>query len=152
MRTWLYDTLTSSTELQSDLGGVEAIKSRVIPRRSQQVMPQAEEPSEDVTPYLAFGLGNSTSENLADSTAQDLNDKDADRQFFEVWVYDDGGSYLKIDSLVAKIIKLLNGAASPENQVLTVIYLETSSEFSNETYGMNFRYIRFQAVKVRGGN
>lgn len=145
MRAWLYDTLISSTDLQSDLGGAEDIKTRVMPRRSQQVVPE-------VKPYIVFGLGNSTSEDLGDSTAQGPNDKDADRQFFEVWIYDDGGSYTDIDSLVAKVIKLFHGAASPADRVLTVIYLETSAEFSNETYGTNFRYIRFQAVRTRGGN
>jgi hypothetical protein len=143
MRAWLYDTLTDSTELQSDLGGVGGIGDRVLPRRSQQVIPE-------LKPFVVYGLGNSTAEGLGDSTAP--NDKDADRQFFQVWVHDDGGSFTKIDTIVAKVIKLLHGAGSPANGVITVIYLETSAEFSSETYGTNFRYIRFQAVKVRGGN
>lgn len=145
MRAWLYDLLTSSTELQLDLGGAEGIVTRVLPRRSQQVIPETK-------PFLIYGLGNSTSERLGDSTANDPNDKDADRQFFEVWVHDDGGSYTDIDGIIVKVIRLLDGASSPGDQVLTVAYLETSQEFSNETYGTNFRYIRFQAVKVRGGN
>lgn len=146
MRAWLYDRLITDTDLQSDLGGAEAIKTRVIPRRSQDTVPSA------YLPFIVFGLGNSTSEGLSDATSNDPNDKDADRQFFEIWIHDDSGSYTKIDTLIAKVIKNLSGASSVPDHVLTVAYLETSGEFSNETYGTIFRYIRFQAVKVTGGN
>jgi hypothetical protein len=145
MRTWLYDRLTTDPDLQSDLGGAEGITDRVVPRRSQGTVPF-------LKPFLIYGLGNSTNEGLCDSTANDSDDKDADRQFFEVWVHDDSGSYNKIDSIIAKVIRNLSGASSPVDGIVTVIYLETSQEFNNESYGTIFRYIRFQAVKVRGGN
>jgi hypothetical protein len=146
MRAWLYDTLITSADLQSDLGGVEGIKDRVTPRRSQDEIVTLD------APFLVFGLGNSTSMGLCDSTANDPQDRDADHQFFQVWVHDKGGSYVKIDDIIDKVIRLLRGAQSSADGIVTVNYLETSAEFNNETYGTNFRYIRFQAVKMNGGN
>ena len=98
---------------------------------------------------MVFGLGNSTSEALVDSTALDPNDKDAERQFFQVWVHDDSESYSLIDSIVEKVKRRLIGASSTEHKVLTITYLETSAEFNNETYNTLFRYIRFQAIKTQ---
>ncbi len=146
MRAWLYDTLITDSDLQSDLGGAEGIKSRVAPRRSK------EEIASLVRPFLIMGLGNATSENLSDSTSNDPQDKDADRQFLQIWIHDDGGSYSRIDTIIEHVIHRLAGASSAADNILTMSYLETSAEFNNEAYGTIFRYIRFQAVKVRGGN
>lgn len=146
MRAWLYDRLITSDELQSELGGVEGIQTRVTPRRSK------EEIASIPRPFLVYGLGNSTTMGLVDSTANDSQDRNADHQFFQIWVHDKGGSYEDIDSLVNLVIKRLSGASSPADGIVTIEYLETSAEFNNETYGTNFRYIRFQAVKMNGGN
>lgn len=140
MRTWLYETLTSDPDLQSDLGGAEGIVERVMPRRSQETINIPK-------PFVIYGLGNSTSEQLEDSTA---NDAHAERQFFQIWIHDEGGSYTLIDDLVKKVRKRLTGASHPPSNVVTVRYLETSSEFGNETYGTIFRYIRFQAIIAQG--
>lgn len=141
MRAWLYDLLTTDVPLQSDLGGAEGIKDRVMPRRSEGDILSAK-------PFLIYGLGNSTDEGLVDSTA---NDGQAERQFFQVWIHDEGGSYALIDDLVKKVKKRLIGASSPANRVTTIRYLETSQEFNNETYNTIFRYIRFQAIIATGG-
>lgn len=145
MRAWLYDTLTQSEELQLDLGA-EDIKTRVVPRRSKTTV--------DINnlkrPFLIYGLGNATNQNLVDATADDPQDKNATGQFFEVWIHDSGGSFVDIDAIVEHVIKLLNGASSPANGVISVSYLETSAEFNNETYDTNFRYVRFQAMIVKG--
>jgi hypothetical protein len=146
MRAFLYDTLITSADLQSDLGGDEGIKTRVIPRRSK------EEVATLAVPFLVFGLGNSTAMGLCDSTADDPQDRDADHQFFQVWVHDKGGSYKRVDNIIPKVVACLKGAQSPADGIVTIEYLETSAEFNNETYGTNFRYIRFQAVKMNGGN
>ncbi len=140
MRAWLYDTLTSSTDLQTELGGAGGIGDRVVPRRSEFLVPR-------VKPFLIYGLGNESSENLSDSTADDV---EATRQFFQVWVHDEGGSYVRIDDLVEMIKKALVGKSHPPSKIITVRFLETSQEFSNETYGTNFRYIRFQAIIAKG--
>lgn len=141
MRAWLYDTLVASETLQSDLGGGEGVGDRVVPRRSQDNV-QIEKP------YIIFGLGNSTSEQLADSTADDA---EAERQFFQIWIHDEVGSYLKIDRMVEEVKRLLIGQSHVPSRLLTVIYLETSAEFGNETYGTIFRYIRFQAIIAKAG-
>jgi hypothetical protein len=141
MRAWLYDRLTADTDLQQDLGGVDGIKDRVIPRRSRGdiLVPR---------PFLIFGLGNATDEQLGDSTA---NDAEAERQFFQIWVHDEEESYILIDNMITKVKKNLIGASSVPDKILTVRYLETSQEFNNETYNTNFRYIRFQAIRAKAG-
>lgn len=142
MRAWLYDLLTQHPPLQA---AVEATPSemldRVMPRRSEETINLPK-------PWLMYGLGNATSEDLSDSTAKDPQDKNAERQFFQIWIHDEGGDFNKIDDIARIVIALVTGAESPEDGVLTVRYLETSAEFSNETYNTNFRYIRFQAIKV----
>lgn len=141
MRAFLYDTLTGDTDLQTDLGGAEGIKDRVIPRRSRGDILVTR-------PFLIFGLGNATSEQLEDSTA---NDAQAERQFFQIWVHDEGESYLLIDQMIDKVKKCLIGAISVEHKILTIRYLETSQEFNNESYNTIFRYIRFQAIRAKAG-
>lgn len=143
MRPWLYDTLVLDADLQLDLGGAEGIRTRVHPRRSKGniIGPR---------PFLVFGLGNDTNEQLKDSTADD-EDVVAHRQFFQIWVHDEGDSFVLIDDIVEKVKKALTGKQSPAHRVVTVRWLETSQEFNNETYNTNFRYIRFQAIIAKGG-
>lgn len=143
MRSWLYDLLVLDPDLQLELGGAEGITERVLPRRSQQ---NINIPS----PFLIFGLGNDSNEQLTDDTATD-EDAHAHRQFFQVWVHDTNDSYVKIDDLVEKIKRLLKGKSSKTHGVLAVLWLETSQEFSNQTYNTQFRYIRFQAIMAKGG-
>lgn len=141
MRAWLFDRLTADTDLQQDLGGVDGIKDRVIPRRSRGDILVAR-------PFLIYGLGNATNEQLGDSTA---NDVEAERQFFQIWIHDEEESYILIDNMITKVKKNLIGASSVPDKILTVRYLETSQEFNNETYNTNFRYIRFQAIRAKAG-
>lgn len=143
MRTWLYDRFISDAELQSMLGGVEAIKTRVLPRRSQTNTVDAQRP------FLMYGLGNNTNEALSDSTA---NDVEAHRQFLQIWIHDeDSGSYSLVDDFIPVIKRILVGASSPENRIMTIAWLETSQEFHNETYNTLFRYLRFQAILGKTG-
>lgn len=141
MRAFLYDLLTTDVNLQSDLGGAEGIKSRVIPRRSQENIQVGK-------PFLIFGMGNSSREQLVDSTANSPTDMDAERQFFQVWVHDDSQSWLRIDRIINTVKKRLIGASDTNARVVTILHLETSQEFSNETYNTIFRYIRFQAIII----
>ena len=142
MRTWLYNRLTLDPELQEMLGGVEGIKTRVMPRRSETSI-------NIPTPYLIYGLGNNTNEDLGDPTA---NDVQADRQFFQIWIHDeDSGSYTLIDDFIPVIKRILVGATSPADRIMTIAWLETSAEFNNETYNTLFRYMRFQVILGRSG-
>jgi hypothetical protein len=140
MRTFLYDHLTSSEDLQEHLGGVEGIQDRVMPRQSQENI-LAERP------FLVYGLGNSSNEDLGDPTA---NDYEAERQFFQVWIHDEPGDYQLIDDLAEMVKRRLVGMNVPQYHITTIAFLETSAEFSNQTYNTIFRYIRFQAIKSQG--
>lgn len=143
MRAWLYDHLTSDLALQSVLGGVDGIKDRVNPRHSENTINIPK-------PFLMIGLGNATNEDLVDDS--DPADAFAERQFFQVWIHDEGGSFLQIDeTLIPIVLARLKGAQSPAHRVTLVRYLETSAEFSNDTYNTIFRYIRFQAIRSQGG-
>jgi hypothetical protein len=145
MRAWLYDWIVSDPALASKLGvDLDDLPSHVTPRRAQENVTYEDLPR----PFLIYGLGNATAEQLSDSTA---NDAQAERQFFQVWVHDEGGDFNLIDEIVAIVIKRLRGAKSVPDFVYTVEYLETSQEFNNQTYGTNFRYIRFQAIKAKVG-
>ena len=140
MRAFLYDTLITSPDLRTHFGGVEGIKTRVIPRQAKDIILP-----EEKKPFLVMGMGNATSFQLSDSTA---NDAYAERQFFQIWVHDKGQSYLDIDEIYIPAVKArLIGASHVPSRVITIEYLETSQEFSNETYNTIFRYIRFQAIR-----
>lgn len=142
MRTWLYNRLTLDPELQSMLGGVEGIRTRVMPRRSETHVAGPR-------PFLIYGLGNDTNEELGDPTA---NDVQANRQFFQIWIHDeDSGSYTLVDDFIPVIKRVLVGATSPADRIMTIAWLETSQEFNNETYDTLFRYMRFQAILGRTG-
>lgn len=142
MRVWLYDTLTSSLELQTYLGGtLEKAQERVKPRQSESVISNLNLPK----PFLIIGLGNNTNESLAED-----QDHTAHRQFFQVWIHDEGASYQQIDDMIAVVKKLLTNQQDPASMVTTVHWLETSQEFANETYNTIFRYIRFQAIISKG--
>lgn len=135
MRALIYDTLVGSTALAQEIPN---LASRVLPRKSQGTI-------EGTRPFIVYGLGNATEENLTDETA---DEGWAERQFFQIWVHDETRSFVKIDRIVSEIKKLFNGLAPGVGEVLVIRYLETSQEFGNETYNTNFRYIRFQAVMV----
>jgi hypothetical protein len=146
MRAWLFDKLATDPALTQLLGGVEEAATRIVPRQSRKTLPPA---LEGKRPFLVFGLGNSTAEQLMDST--DPRAVDAERQFFQVWIHDEGGSFVRIDQMVPLVKKALVGGHDSVSNLMTVIYLETSQEFNNETYGTIFRYIRFQAILAKSG-
>ena len=142
MRAFLYDHLITDEDLWPLLevsGSVEA-EERIMPRQSQEniLAPR---------PFIIYGLGNATSEQLADD---DAGDHEAERQFFQVWIHDEGGSYNKIEDIIPVIKRRLIGASHPPSKLVTIRYLETSAEFSNQTYNTIFRYIRFQAIIAKG--
>lgn len=139
MRAFLYDLLTTDAELQSLFGWtLEEAQDRVIPR-------QSEESINIPAPYIVYGLGNNTNEALAEDT-----DHTAHRQFFQVWIYDEGGDYGLIDDAIPVVKRILVNAHDTVSKVTTILWLETSAEFYNETYNKLFRYIRFQAIVSEG--
>jgi hypothetical protein len=141
MRVFLYDTLTADTNLQVLYGGVEGIKTRVVPRASQKTV-------NIPRPFIIYGLGNSTAERLVDPTDPDA--KDPEGQFSQIWVHDESGDYSLIDDTLELIKAALVGKGDPAHNVLTTLYLETSQEFVNDTYNTIFRYARFQHIIAKG--
>lgn len=140
MRVWLYERLATDPSLRPDFGIDEAaVRESVVPRRSEETINVP-------TPYIIYGLGNDTNEDLAED-----DDHEAHRQFFTIWIHDKGPSFLLIDNTIPKIKKRLVKGSDPTSGVMTVRWLETSQEFNNETYGTVFRYVRFQAIIGRTG-
>lgn len=139
MRTWLFNTLTQSVALQSLLSyDLATMKTHVIPRRSEGNFNLTK-------PFIVLGIGNATNEDLAED-----QDHVAYRQFIQIWVHDEGGSYVRIDSILAEIKKLLVGQSDAATNLTNLVWLETSQEFSNETYNTIFRYHRFQGIISKG--
>lgn len=132
MRVWLYDTLIAAPTVE------ELVEDRVFPRESF-------DSSVVKKPFLVYGLGNDTNEHLSDE-----DDHEAHRQFFQIWIHDEGGDYSVIDDGVQAVKDLMKGASSKEFSITTVRWLETSQEFSDQTMNTIFRYIRFQAIISRG--
>ena len=130
MRAWLYDLIRTDPALQSELSLTEAqLTARVVPRESQDDFNLPK-------PFFVYGMGNVTNEDLAED-----DDHEAYRQFFQVWIHDEGGDFSLIDDCVEIIKRRLIGASNAAAMVTLVKWLETSGEFSNQTYNTNFRYI-----------
>lgn len=150
MRTWLYERLATDPDLRPDFGLDEAaVRKVVVPRRSEQTINvdvQVNLADELGTRrFIVYGLGNDTNEDLAEAM-----DHEAHRQFFQIWIHDEGPSYLLIDDTIPKIKARLQNASDKASHVTTVRWLETSQEFSNDTYKTVFRYVRFQAIISKG--
>lgn len=138
MRVWLYDTLTQYMPIQDALGGPTSVLERIMPRSSRTNINVPK-------PFMIYGLGNNTNEDLGEES-----DHEAHRQFFQIWIHDEGGDYSLIDSLIVDTKNALRGQSSPAHNVMAVHWLETSGEFNNETYNTLFRYVRFQAIIGKG--
>ena len=139
MRAWLFDRLTTDEALQTKLGAdLAELQQRVRPR-------EASETINIPKPYLIYGMGNNTNEDLAED-----RDHEAHRQFFQIWIHDEGGDYSVIDEIVEIVKDRLQNASDAASKVTMVRWLETSGEFANETYNTLFRYVRFQAIISKG--
>ena len=139
MRAWLYDLLSGDAQLQGLVNATpEEWADRVMPRQSQTTFNIDK-------PFLVFGMGNNTNEALAED-----QDHTAHRQFFSIWVHDEGGDYDLIERILIRVKQLLVNASHPASHVSTVMWLETSQEFVNDTYNTIFKYARFQAIISNG--
>lgn len=140
MRPWIYDQITTASELWIKLGlTYPELTARVIPRESKSTLTGMGRP------FIVYGLGQTTNEALAET-----NEHEARRQFFQIWVHDEGGSYTLIDDILEILKDIFQGKSAPAFNVSHVLWLENSQEFSNETYNTLFRYARFQAIISKG--
>jgi hypothetical protein len=138
VRVWLYDRIVGSTELQVLFGyTTEEWPVQVMPRESRTTIPKK--------PFIIYGMGNETNEQLSEDA-----DHKALRQFFQVWLHDEGGDYGRIDEGLEILRLLLQNGSDPDSDLTTINHLENSQEFSNESYNSIFRYARFQAIISKG--
>lgn len=127
-RSWLYNTLLNDGPLSA------VVADRVIQGGGLR--------DANVTvPFIVYHLGNDTDENLAESGPA------PHRQFFQVYVHDDSGDYTRIDN-IGYLVKNALRNGTDRGDILTIRYLETSQDLSDETLNTIFRYLRFQFIMV----
>jgi hypothetical protein len=132
LKTWLYDTLTTDTEL------IAAFAKQAYPLESLTSA------NVESFPYLMFGLGLDTAENLAEE------DDNASRQMVRIWVHDErtskSVSWIRVNDGIALLkSKLKNSRSAPDGLIL-LRYVNTSEELSDEATKTVYRYIDFEAV------
>lgn len=129
-RTWLFSTLTTTPAITNYVG------TRVFPKKSMKSSVEAH-------PFIVFKLGVNANEDLSETNQ-------SNRQYFQIFVHDhaDGetGDYLKIDDILKAIKETLVNAASASDELISIIYLETSQDFEDETLNTVYKYMRFQAI------
>ena len=130
MRAWLHQRLE---QLAAEI--VEGAPSNVFQNESMLTAVQDK-------PFWVYSIGNSTSELLSE-------DMDPGRQFFQIYVHDEGADYSRIDDHVAIIKDGLRNQQSREAGIINIIYLETSRDLDDQSMGTLMRYIRFQAIVER---
>ena len=130
MRTWLFQTLSNDLDLQELFGDRfyqgESMLSSVVQK-----------------PFLVYTIGNATDVLLS----EDMNSPE--RQFFQIYIHDDGGDYTRIDQGIKLVKDKLRHQQAAEAGIIDIIYLETSRDLDDTTLNTLFRYIRFQAIKEK---
>ena len=130
MRTWLYQTLSNDFTLQADLDNRfyqgESMDSSTVEK-----------------PFLVYTIGNATDEELSEEP------EGPERQFFQIYIHDEGADYTRIDRIVARVKTLLRNQSDKASGIINVIYLETSRDLDDSTMNTILRYIRFVAIKEK---
>ena len=130
MRTWLHQTL------KNDLPLIELFGDRFFQGESMRS-------SVVVKPFLVYTIGNATDVLLSEEPDT------PERQFFQIYIHDEGADYTRIDEGVKRVKKLLRHQQNAEAGIIDIIYLETSRDLDDVTMNTILRYIRFQAIKER---
>lgn len=130
MRTWLYQTL------KNDPGLIELFGNRFYQGESMMSANIAK-------PFLVYTIGNATDALLS----EEMNTPE--RQFFQIYIHDEGADYTKIDEGVRRVKNLLRHQQSAEAGIIDIVYLETSRDLDDVTMNTILRYIRFQAIKEK---
>lgn len=128
MRQFVYETLSGNAPIQA------VVADRVFQGESMLVAEMAH-------PFLVYRIGNETNELFSEDTLR------PHRVFFQVYIHDRGGDYMRIDDLVKLVIDALVGGPYPAYKILRVNYLETSRDLDDAEMGTILRYVRFQAVR-----
>jgi len=127
MRRFLYETLNEYPPLR------DVHEGRVFQGESMLKAPQA-------WPFLVYRMGNETDEQFSESRMPK-------RHFFQVYIHDQPADYQQIDSVMALVRDAFKAAgSSPEDNIMQIVYLETSRDLDDPTLGTIMRYMRFQLI------
>ena len=127
MRTWLVNLIKTDPLIAAD------VDDRVWARNSRNT-------SVLTKPYIIYSLGVSSTMGLHD-------EEDAEQQYLQIWIHDEPGDYSRIDRIADNLKVRLVGAGSAPDRVMTILWLETSQEFDDETMETFYRYVRFRAIR-----
>lgn len=130
MRAWLHQQLTDIAATITEGG-----PSNIYQNESMLT-------AVEVKPFWVYSIGNMTSELLSE-------DMDPGRQFFQIYVHDEGADYSRIDDHVEIIKAGLRNKNDKDARIINVIFLETSRDLDDQSMGTLMRYIRFQAIVER---
>lgn len=128
MRQFVFEQLSGSAEI-TELVGTRIYQGESLVK------------AEMAHPFLVYRIGNETSELMSEE------EETPHRVFFQVYIHDRGGDYMRIDDLVKLIIAALQGGPFPDYKIYRVNYLETSRDLDDDTMNTLVRYVRFQAVR-----
>lgn len=137
-RIWLYQQLTTFPGLVSLIGG--SINPRVFAKKSMTS-------NQEDHPFIVYKLGFRTTEDLAEVMP---DEKDAYRQFAQVWVHDftdqETGDYTRIDEVLHQVKLAVHNQGSAEHGVITARFIEVSQDLNDETLNTVFKYARLQLI------
>jgi hypothetical protein len=125
-RSFLYDLLVNDPELLASHGGRVYQSSAMLTAKVRK-------------PFMVYHIGNDTSEMLTDTHP-------AHRIFFQVYIHDEPGDYVRIDDLGDRTKELLAGRVSAQDNIQLTRFLERSQDLKDETFNTIFNYLRFQWV------
>ena len=131
-RTWIYDTLLSSTEA-TDWTTTGTNPPRIFPAERFRSIPKK--------PFITYREGNTSPDNDVPS---------ARRQYFTIYLHDEAepGDYMGIDSIMDAVIDIFtNAPADPEQHIIAARWLETSADQDDKEMETISRYIRFQLIR-----
>ena len=131
-RTWIYDTLLSSTEV-TDWVSTGTNDPRIFPAERFRSIPKK--------PFITYREGNTSPDNDVPS---------ARRRYFTIYLHDEAepGDYMGIDNIMDVVINTFTAApADPEQHIIAARWLETSADQDDKEMETISRYIRFQLIR-----
>lgn len=137
IRTALYRKIINLPELRAFYDGLTSPEP--IDLRDHIFQGESATTSLMPRPFIFYTIGVRSSENLSE-------ERDAARQFFQIYVHDDPADYVRIDTIISILRRGLKNQGDPASGWMTTRYLESSTDLDDQTLGTIMRYIRFQAI------
>lgn len=130
VRTWVHSRLSTDVALSAVIKDVF----------QQGAILGAQQPK----PYVVHHFGNNTDEGFYDVDSFQPN-----RQFLEIYCHVDQGDYGPLDDLIPLVKNALVGLVDKPDELIQVVYLETSQDLQDDLLQTYFRYLRFQLILSR---